>query len=63
MIDILQIFLTESFWTAALRIATPLIYAGGVRTADDARVAVNMGADRIALDAMQRLSMWASKVD
>jgi general nucleoside transport system permease protein len=26
MIDILQIFLTESFWTAALRIATPLIF-------------------------------------
>lgn len=39
---------------AKLGIATPLIYAGGVRTADDARVAVNMGADRIALDAMLR---------
>lgn len=39
---------------ARLGIATPLIYAGGVRSADDARVAVNMGADRIALDAMLR---------
>lgn len=39
---------------AKLGIATPLIYAGGVRTADDARIAVNMGADRIALDAMLR---------
>lgn len=26
MMDILQIFLTESFWTASLRIATPLIF-------------------------------------
>lgn len=39
---------------AKLGIATPLIYAGGVRSADDARQAVNMGADRIALDAMLR---------
>lgn len=39
---------------ARLGIATPLIYAGGVRSAEDARVAVNMGADRIALDAMLR---------
>ena len=39
---------------AKLGIATPLIYAGGVRTAQDARIAVNMGADRIALDAMLR---------
>lgn len=39
---------------AKLGIATPLIYAGGVRSAEDARLAVNMGADRIALDAMLR---------
>lgn len=39
---------------ARLGIATPLIYAGGVRDADDARAAVNIGADRICVDAMLR---------
>lgn len=39
---------------ARLGIATPLIYAGGVRSAEDARHAVNLGADRIGLDAMLR---------
>lgn len=39
---------------ARVGIATPLIYSGGVRSADDARQAVNTGADRIALDAMLR---------
>ncbi|QUL37337.1 HisA/HisF-related TIM barrel protein [Erythrobacter sp. JK5] len=37
---------------ATLGIATPLIYAGGVTSADQAREAVNIGADRIAVDAL-----------
>lgn len=39
---------------AKLGLATPLIYAGGVTTADQAREAVNIGADRIAVDAALR---------
>lgn len=39
---------------ARLGIATPLVYAGGIRNADDARSAVNIGADRVALDALLR---------
>jgi cyclase len=33
-------------------LATPLIYAGGIRDADDAVAAVKSGADRICVDAM-----------
>lgn len=37
---------------AKLGIATPLVYAGGIRSAEEARAAVNIGADRVALDAL-----------
>lgn len=33
-------------------LGTPIVYAGGVRTAEDGMRAVQSGADRIALDAM-----------
>ncbi len=33
-------------------LSTPLIYAGGVRNADDARAAVQKAADRVAIDAL-----------
>lgn len=36
----------------ALGVSTPLIYGGGIRHAEDAVQVVNMGADRISLDAM-----------
>jgi cyclase len=39
---------------AKLGIATPLVYSGGVRSAAEASMAVNVGADRIALDALLR---------
>lgn len=37
---------------AALGLSTPVIYAGGVRNGADAVQAVNLGADRIQVDAM-----------
>ena len=37
---------------ARLGIATPLVYAGGIASAEQARAAVNIGADRVALDAL-----------
>lgn len=37
-----------------LGIATPLVCSGGIRSAEDARRAVNIGADRVALDALLR---------
>ncbi len=37
---------------AKLGIATPLIYSGGIRSADDARASVNIGADRVCVDAL-----------
>ena len=36
----------------ALGLSTPLIYGGGIRHADDAVQVVNLGADRVLLDAM-----------
>jgi cyclase len=33
-------------------LATPLIYAGGIRGADDARAVINAGADRVCVDAL-----------
>ena len=36
----------------ALGLSTPLIYCGGIRNAEDGVRAVNLGADRIAVDAM-----------
>ena len=39
---------------ARLGIATPLVYAGGISSADEARAAVNIGADRVALNALLR---------
>jgi cyclase len=36
----------------ALGLSTPLIYGGGIRHAEDAVQVVNMGADRVSLDAM-----------
>jgi imidazole glycerol-phosphate synthase subunit HisF len=33
-------------------IATPLIYGGGIRSADDARSVINAGADRVCVDAL-----------
>lgn len=36
----------------ALGLSTPLIYGGGLRHAEDAVKAVNLGADRVVLDAM-----------
>jgi cyclase len=35
-----------------LGLATPLIYAGGIRNVDDARRAIQSGSDRIGLDAL-----------
>lgn len=35
-----------------LGLSTPLIYAGGIRHAEDAVQAVNLGADRVSVDAM-----------
>jgi imidazole glycerol-phosphate synthase subunit HisF len=35
-----------------LGLSTPLIYGGGIRTAEDAVNAVSLGADRVTLDAM-----------
>jgi cyclase len=35
-----------------LGLATPLIYAGGIRSVDDARRVIQGGADRIGLDAL-----------
>lgn len=35
-----------------LGLSTPLIYGGGIRHAEDAVQAVNLGADRVAVDAM-----------
>lgn len=37
-----------------LGISTPLIYGGGVATANDARQVVNLAADRVSLDALLR---------
>lgn len=37
---------------AALGLSTPLIYAGGLRTEVDAVKAVNLGADRVMVDAL-----------
>ncbi len=37
---------------ARLGIATPLIYSGGIRNANDARASVNIGADRVCVDAL-----------
>ncbi len=37
-------------------ISTPLIYAGGIRNLEDAVRVVNMGADRVSMDAM----LWNS---
>jgi len=37
---------------AALGLSTPVIYAGGIRSAVDAVQVVNLGADRILVDAM-----------
>jgi cyclase len=39
---------------ANLGLSTPLVYAGGVRTAEDAARVVGAGADRVALDAVLR---------
>lgn len=38
----------------ALGLSTPLIYAGGIRHAEDAVQAVRLGADRVAVDALLR---------
>ena len=35
-------------------LATPLVYAGGIRSGDDARAVIQAGADRIAIDALLR---------
>ena len=37
---------------AALGLSTPLIYAGGIRNAEDAVRVVSLGADRISVDSM-----------
>ena len=37
---------------SALGLSTPLIYAGGIRTADEAVRAIKLGADRIAVDTL-----------
>ena len=39
---------------AALGLSTPLVYGGGVRTAEDAARVVAAGADRVSLDAVLR---------
>ncbi len=36
----------------ALGLSTPLIYAGGIRNAEDAVKAVNLGADRLSVDTL-----------
>lgn len=36
----------------ALGISTPLIYGGGIRNAEDATQVINLGADRISVDAI-----------
>lgn len=37
---------------AAKGVATPLVYGGGIRGADDARAAIGAGADRVHCDAL-----------
>lgn len=39
---------------SALGLSTPLIYCGGIRSAEDAVRAVRHGADRVAIDALLR---------
>ena len=39
-----------------IRLSTPLIYAGGIRNAEDAVKAVNLGAERVMVDAL----LWDS---
>ncbi|APC05340.1 hypothetical protein AOC10_01750 [Polynucleobacter asymbioticus] len=42
----------------ALGLSTPLIYAGGIRNAEDAVKVVSLGADRISVDSMLWDSPW-----